>query len=304
MEAAPRYKLPVHCLQLTMLTRGGRGDSDNFPQKAKWHEEIFFFAQVELIMHRSGDEDEDAEPENCAAPLTCKEKVFKENRNFTFLLCFRICSDITTTFTMGSRPSMWRGWAKNGSRGLWTLSQSKLCGLVWISWQTNCALGRCRRTSARSSGSTRRSRRTTPSPSRSRWWTSSSRSRRSTRTRGFWTRTTRLRWRSSWPPCRRRGRSCTGARRGISPIISILSTSACFRRRWFALISPFWFSLSFHQRLYCRPFGTSLLSIWDWSMCRSWSRDQRLRCSRSKTLSTRFYYGCYWFTGCHYIKET
>ena len=31
--------------------------------------------QVELIMHRSGDEDEDAEPENCAAPLTCKEKV-------------------------------------------------------------------------------------------------------------------------------------------------------------------------------------------------------------------------------------
>ena len=27
-------------------------------------------------MHRSGDEDEDAEPENCAAPLTCKEKVF------------------------------------------------------------------------------------------------------------------------------------------------------------------------------------------------------------------------------------
>ena len=32
-------------------------------------------AQVELIMHRSGDEDEDAEPENCAAPLTCKEKV-------------------------------------------------------------------------------------------------------------------------------------------------------------------------------------------------------------------------------------
>jgi dynein heavy chain len=30
--------------------------------------------QVELIMHRSGDEDEDAEPENCAAPLTCKEK--------------------------------------------------------------------------------------------------------------------------------------------------------------------------------------------------------------------------------------
>ena len=26
-------------------------------------------------MHRSGDEDEDAEPENCAAPLTCKEKV-------------------------------------------------------------------------------------------------------------------------------------------------------------------------------------------------------------------------------------
>ena len=35
MEAAPRYKLPVHCLQLTMLTRGGRGDRDNFPQKAK-----------------------------------------------------------------------------------------------------------------------------------------------------------------------------------------------------------------------------------------------------------------------------
>ena len=33
------------------------------------------FFQVELIMHRSGDEDEDAEPENCAAPLTCKEKV-------------------------------------------------------------------------------------------------------------------------------------------------------------------------------------------------------------------------------------
>ena len=33
------------------------------------------FVQVELIMHRSGDEDEDAEPENCAAPLTCKEKV-------------------------------------------------------------------------------------------------------------------------------------------------------------------------------------------------------------------------------------
>ena len=29
-------------------------------------------------MHRSGDEDEDAEPENCAAPLTCKEKVFRE----------------------------------------------------------------------------------------------------------------------------------------------------------------------------------------------------------------------------------
>ena len=34
--------------------------------------------QVELIMHRSGDEDEDAEPENCAAPLTCKEKVARE----------------------------------------------------------------------------------------------------------------------------------------------------------------------------------------------------------------------------------
>ena len=34
--------------------------------------------QVELIMHRSGDEDEDAEPENCAAPLTCKEKVSRE----------------------------------------------------------------------------------------------------------------------------------------------------------------------------------------------------------------------------------
>ena len=85
-------------------------------------------------MHRSGDEDEDAEPENCAAPLTCKEKVFREkestdifdiliyliylickekvfreNRDFTFLLCFRISSDITTTFTMGSRPSMWQG---------------------------------------------------------------------------------------------------------------------------------------------------------------------------------------------------
>ena len=35
MEAAPRYKLPVNCLQLTMLTRGGRGDRDYFPQKAK-----------------------------------------------------------------------------------------------------------------------------------------------------------------------------------------------------------------------------------------------------------------------------
>ena len=61
-----------------MLTRGGRGDRDNFPKKAKWQKEKFFFAQVELIMHRSGDEDEDAEPENCAAPLTCKEKVFRE----------------------------------------------------------------------------------------------------------------------------------------------------------------------------------------------------------------------------------
>ena len=29
-------------------------------------------------MHRSGDEDEDAEPENCAAPLTCKEKVLEK----------------------------------------------------------------------------------------------------------------------------------------------------------------------------------------------------------------------------------
>ena len=29
-------------------------------------------------MHRSGDEDEDAEPANCAAPLTCKEKVVRE----------------------------------------------------------------------------------------------------------------------------------------------------------------------------------------------------------------------------------
>ena len=46
--------------------------------KGIYHEEMFFFAQVELIMHRSGDEDEDAEPENCAAPLTCKEKVFRE----------------------------------------------------------------------------------------------------------------------------------------------------------------------------------------------------------------------------------
>ena len=35
MEAAPRYKLPVHSLQLTMLTRGGRGDRDNFPKRAK-----------------------------------------------------------------------------------------------------------------------------------------------------------------------------------------------------------------------------------------------------------------------------
>ena len=34
--------------------------------------------QGEWIMHRSGDEDEDAEPENCAAPLTCKEKVSTE----------------------------------------------------------------------------------------------------------------------------------------------------------------------------------------------------------------------------------
>ena len=32
-------------------------------------------------MHRSGDEDEDAEPENCAAPLTCKEKVFREKES-------------------------------------------------------------------------------------------------------------------------------------------------------------------------------------------------------------------------------
>ena len=27
-----------------------------------------------ILLLRSGDEDEDAEPENCAAPLTCKEK--------------------------------------------------------------------------------------------------------------------------------------------------------------------------------------------------------------------------------------
>ena len=40
------------------------------------------FGQVELIMHRSGDEDEDAEPENCAAPLTCKEKVWNEFSGF------------------------------------------------------------------------------------------------------------------------------------------------------------------------------------------------------------------------------
>ena len=45
--------------------------------------------QVELIMHRSGDEDEDAEPENCAAPLTCKEKV--SSRVF-FLQNFRTFS--------------------------------------------------------------------------------------------------------------------------------------------------------------------------------------------------------------------
>ena len=29
---------------------------------------------IHKILLRSGDEDEDAEPENCAAPLTCKEK--------------------------------------------------------------------------------------------------------------------------------------------------------------------------------------------------------------------------------------
>ena len=36
-------------------------------------------------MHRSGDEDEDAEPENCAAPLTCKEKVFGSDTHTSYL---------------------------------------------------------------------------------------------------------------------------------------------------------------------------------------------------------------------------
>ena len=53
--------------------------------KGIYHEEMFFFAQVELIMHRSGDEDEDAEPENCAAPLTCKEKVFGSDTHTSYL---------------------------------------------------------------------------------------------------------------------------------------------------------------------------------------------------------------------------
>ena len=45
------------------------------PSQVDKYEDKDEFVQVELIMHRSGDEDEDAEPENCAAPLTCKEKV-------------------------------------------------------------------------------------------------------------------------------------------------------------------------------------------------------------------------------------
>ena len=45
------------------------------PSQVDKYEDEDEFVQVELIMHRSGDEDEDAEPENCAAPLTCKEKV-------------------------------------------------------------------------------------------------------------------------------------------------------------------------------------------------------------------------------------
>ena len=39
-------------------------------------------------MHRSGDEDEDAEPENCAAPLTCKEKVLEKGEEVEVLLLY------------------------------------------------------------------------------------------------------------------------------------------------------------------------------------------------------------------------
>ena len=74
--------------------------------KGIYHEEMFFFAQVELIMHRSGDEDEDAEPENCAAPLTCKEKVFRDrvDRYIRYIDIFHIFDLQGEGFQRKSRP--------------------------------------------------------------------------------------------------------------------------------------------------------------------------------------------------------
>ena len=46
---------------------------------------------------RSGDEDEDAEPENCAAPLTCKEKDLLR-------YYYYIHNGIATKYVAGWRP--------------------------------------------------------------------------------------------------------------------------------------------------------------------------------------------------------
>ena len=49
-------------------------------------------------MHRSGDEDEDAEPENCAAPLTCKEKVQRAGRKLLKVVITKSVDQNTSIF--------------------------------------------------------------------------------------------------------------------------------------------------------------------------------------------------------------